>query len=347
MFITLSCIYYRSIAAMIMYLTEPGLVLSVKNGHFLIHDRNRSLLREVPVKSVNSVICYTYCQISSGATAELLQEGIQVLYISTHGKLLGKLIAIRDVNVERQRKQLTLSEDPDECLNIVKKIITAKIHNQIIYTRRLLRTDRDKDVEDCITNMLKYRNQISQAESIEEVSGYEGIAARNYFRILSAYLPDSFKINKRTKNPPTDPTNSLLSFAYTLLHSEIYTALEAEGLHPYFGFMHKVRRGHAVLASDLIEEFRSVVADPLVMNFVNYSGVTADDFIHYTGDPGWYLNREMGRKFFAEYEKKLQQKNQYTGVSLSYRQTIASQVHRLAKCIDEESLMDYEPLQMR
>jgi len=141
-------------------------------------------------------------------------------------------------------------------------MIAAKIHNQIVYSRRLYRADRDMDIETRIDALSQYELRVSSAESIGEVSGYEAIAARNYFRILSAYLPEDFKIEKRTKNPPTDPTNSLLSFAYALLHSEIYTALEAEGLHPYFGFMHRIRRGHAALASDLIEEFRSVVPDP-------------------------------------------------------------------------------------
>lgn len=332
---------------MIIYLTEPGLSLSSNGGHFLIKDSNQVLVKEVPIKQVHSIISYTFCYITGGATAEILKEGIPLLYVSTHGKLLGKLISIKDVNVERHRKQVMISDDDTTCLYMAKKMITAKIHNQIVYSRRLYRADRDMDIETRIDALSQYELRVSSAESIGEVSGYEGIAARNYFQILSAYLPEDFKIEKRTKNPPTDPTNSLLSFAYALLHSEIYTALEAEGLHPYFGFMHRIRRGHAALASDLIEEFRSVVPDPLVVNFINYSGITKNDFVQYEGNPGWFLSRDMGRLFLREYEKKIQQKTQYTGISQSYRQAISTQAHSLAQCIDEEDMTKYEPLRMR
>lgn len=332
---------------MIVYLTEPGIKLSVKNCHYFINDANGKLIREIPIKSVSSIISYSYCHITNGAITQLLREGTQLLYISTNGQLIGKLISVKDVNAERQRNQIKLSDNDVACLYLAKRLISAKIQNQITYSRRLLRTDRDKDVEDSIQNMVRYMKHISISTSIEEIGGYEGIAARSYFRVLSSYLPVAFKFDKRTKNPPTDPTNSLLSFAYTLVHSEIYTALEAEGLHPYFGFIHKVRKGHAALASDIIEEFRSVIADPFVMNFVNFSGITQDDFIRYPNNPGWFLNREMSRKFFAEYEKKLQQKNQYTGTSMTYRQTIAAQVHLLAKCIDESDFTQYEPIRLR
>lgn len=332
---------------MILYLTEPGLSLSVHEGHFLIKDSKQVIIKEVPIKLIHSIISYTYVYISGGATNEILQEGIPLLYISVHGKVLGKLLPIKEVNVERQRKQVGISEDDTACLYMTKKVIAAKIHNQTVYSRRLYRADRDMDIESKISALNLYEQRATTAESIDEAMGYEGMASRLYFRILSSYLPDEFKIEKRTKNPPTDPTNSLLSFAYTLLHSEIYTALEAEGLHPYFGFMHRIRRGHAALASDMIEEFRSVIADPFVVNFVNYSGISVTDFTHYDGNPGWFLSREKSREFLRDYEKKIQQKNQYTGEAITYRQAIASQAHRLAVCIDEEDLSKYEPIRMR
>lgn len=332
---------------MILYLTEPGYSLSVSSGHYIIKGSDHAVIKEVPVKLVDGIITYSDCSISSGATCEALREGTPLLYLTPGGQPLGKVISFGNINVERQRKQILLAEMPSVCLAMSRKTIAAKIHNQVVYGRRLLRTEEYKQVEERIIALSQIESKIEKARSLNEIEGFEGLAARHYFQILSAYLPDEFKLERRVKHPATDPTNALLSMAYSLLHSEIYAAIEAEGLHPYFGFMHQIKRGHAALASDLIEEYRSIIPDPLVVNFINHSGITSRDFIQYEGEVGCFLSRDARKSFLREYEKKMQQPNQYIGTAQSFRQTIAAQVQHLAICIEHEDMTKYQPLKMR
>lgn len=332
---------------MILYLTEPGLNLAQKGGHFVIRLADKSISKEVPVRLVHSIVVYSYCGITSGALTEALRLHIPLIYLSPNGRLLGKLVSEEFMNGPRQKKQILLTTDSEICLRLSVRTIGAKIHNEVVFARRLARANTDKDLTSNIHELEKLEERVHKARSINELSGLEGIAARRYFDLLSATLPEVFRFSKRTKHPAQDPANAMLNFAYTLLYSEVVAILEAEGLNPYFGFMHQLRKNHCALASDLMEEYRSVLADPLVVNFLKHSNVRPEDFEGSETEGGRHLRPELIREFLLEYEKRMQQKNHYTGTNASFREVIAAQAHLLAKCVDVERLDDYLPLRVR
>lgn len=332
---------------MILYLTEPGFRLGVSGGHFYIIDSEQNQVKEIPIRLVNNIVIYTSCVITGAASMTCLQNKIPVFFISAYGQVFSKLISIVDMDVELLRQQVLLTTDESTCLLQTKKIIGGKINNQIVYARRLYRGDNIGEIKNRILHMETMYKKINHASSIPEIMGYEGATSRTYFQILTEYLPADYQIKKRTKNPPKDPINSIFSFAYALLHAEIFTALELAGLNPYFSFMHTVQKGHAALASDLIEEFRAAIADSLVVHFVNYAGLTSDDFDHLSSPPGVYLRRKTAKKFISYYEKKIQQKHQYLGKPLSFRESLYTQASHLATCIRSNSLSNYQAFRVR
>jgi CRISPR-associated protein Cas1 len=150
--------------------------------------------------------------------------------------------------------------------------------------------------------------------------------------------------------PPKDPVNSLLSFGYTLLLYEIYTAIVNKGLHPYAAFLHKDRKGHPSLASDLIEEWRAVIVDSLVLKLFRKGSFIRDDFITKEKTGGVYLCRNKVKKFISEFETKLNTEVRYASISgsrMSFRRTIAYQANSLAKAIDSENPTLYYPIKVR
>lgn len=142
----------------------------------------------------------------------------------------------------------------------------------------------------------------------------------------------------------------MLSFGYTLLQYEIYGAIVSKGLHPYAGLMHKDHHGHPALASDLLEEWRAVIIDALVMNLLNQNFFTAEDFTKPDESGGVYLNKEASKAFLKEYQKKLRVQTGYLGAEtgkISFRGAIGHQVNALAKALEHNDLQYYQPFRIR
>lgn len=146
-----------------------------------------------------------------------------------------------------------MSDDEDFSNNFAKRIIYAKISNQIVILRRYSRNS-DNDVSDEIKMMKICTQKLDNAHTSEEIMGFEGTAAKYYFSALSKLVNNDFSFNCRSRMPPKDPFNSMLSLGYTLLMYEIYGEIENKGLSPYAGFLHKDRERHPTLASEFIEK---------------------------------------------------------------------------------------------
>lgn len=138
---------------------------------------------------------------------------------------------------------------------------------------------------------------MSKTTSIDELLGFEGSAAKCYFSCYSKLFSDlGFSFEGRSSRPPKDPVNALLSYGYSVLHRNIIGAIERHGLNPYFGFMHKLSRGHAALASDLIEDYRAFIVDRSVISFVRSGDVSSADFM-FRDDGAVYMSRNLMRSF--------------------------------------------------
>ncbi len=328
-----------------LYITEDGTSVYKQGGRFVIA-RNQERIAEVPEELLEGLVLIGAVQLSANAAAELLEKGIPVTWLSHSGKYYGRLESTRHVNVFRQQKQILLQDTPF-ALALAKQIVEAKAHNQLTVLRRYNKNAQNVEVELRIKTIGILRKNISESKDIAELMGHEGAIAKIYFAALGCLAEPPFQFQHRSKRPPEDPFNSLLSFGYTLLLYEVYTAVANEGLHPYFGVLHSPRQHHPALASDLMEEWRPVIVDSLVMNILHRHILNETHF--QTDDPsGGVFLTPKGRKIFLQlYGKKLIAMNQYMDGKNTYRHSLAKQAAAFAQAVMAENAALYEPIRLR
>lgn len=334
-----------------IYLTEPGSVLS-KQGNKLIISKSKEKIRDFPIEKVEAIVLVGSSSLSSGLMVEMMQRDITMTWLSNRGKFFGRLEPTSSVNIERQILQFDLARDNQFAKEITTKWIRAKIKNSITMLQRWSRERSESDVNKEIVAMKNSLEGIDKAESLDQIRGYEGNASRNYFNALKEIVSEEFKFKDRNRMPPKDPFNSLLSFAYTLLMYEVYTAIKIKGLNPYMGVFHQPRRGHPSLASDLMEEWRPILCESLVINCISHKLFNREDFEYMSMENGGgvYLKQDASKKFIAKFEERLRKRNKYLDYieyPASFRESIAFQVGSLVKAIESKDSEIYRPIIIR
>ena len=189
-----------------------------------------------------------------------------------------------------------------------------------------------------LSELSRLRKLASTVESNQQLLGIEGLAAKLYFQNFAGMLKPSvsFDFNKRTRRPPTDPINALLSFCYTLLVKDVVKALIIVGLDPYRGLFHQMRSTRPALALDLAEEFRPLIADSVTLSVVNNRIISNDDFV-YAG-PACSLKDSPKKNLIAAYERRMESLviHPTFGYKVSYRRVIEIQARLLARTIEGE-----------
>jgi len=333
---------------MILYMSEPGSVLRKKGGRYVI-DLNEEKIAEVPAEKLEAVVLFSGAHITSPCMVSLFESGVPVTWLSSRGKFFGRVELTNYVNIERQREQFRRSEDGDFCLNLSKKIVKAKIRNSLVLLRRYNRNLELEAVDNIMGEIQKNLRGVESSSSISGLLGVEGYTSRLYFQGISAMIREEFKFQGRTRQPPTDPFNSLLSFGYTLLMYEIYTAIVNRGLHPYIGFLHRLKRGHPALASDLMEEWRALLVDSLVLSQIQRGSISWEDFDVDFQEGGVYLRKDAARSFIRKFEERLRSENRYIPDTnpVSFREAIDHQVLTLVRSIEEADAEMYRPILLR
>lgn len=331
-----------------LYIYERAAKIGVQENCIVVDSDN--LKRTLPIEGVENVIIFGDASLSSSCVRQFMERNINLTWLSTSGKFFGRLESTRNVNVNLQRKQFLCGEDEEFCLSLAKKFVTAKVKNQITILRRYHRNRTDTLAHESIETMLKIVPLIERAENNQELMGHEGIAARNYYQGLGQLVDDEFKFKGRNRQPPRDPFNSLLSFAYTLLMYDVYTAVVNKGLSPYASFLHSIRQGHPALCSDLMEEWRPILADSLALYVTSKNIINREDFQAPNHQGGVYLDSKASKLYIAEYEKKIRSKANYlpyADYAVSFRRAIEMQCHRLAKAIEEREADIYQAVVIR
>lgn len=329
----------------VVYVTEHGAKLAKDGGKFVL-TKDDKILYEIPAATLEGVILIETVQVSSQAMVELLKRNIPLTWIAKTGKSYGALQSFENTNVLKQRQQITQQESPF-ALALGKKIITAKIHNQQSLLRRYNRTAENAAVMEAITILGTLKPCVSEAENRNEIMGFEGIAAKTYFAAIGQMIRPEFAFTKRTKRPPTDPFNAMISFGYTLLMHEIYAALMNEGLNPYFGFLHALRNHHPALASDLMEPWRPVLIDAMVWTLIQKQSISPACFYQAKTGKGTYLTKEGRKQFLQAYEKKLRAMNSYDDTLYSYRYSLGAHVRKYTTALMNEDIDAYHPIIVR
>ncbi|MBF0121388.1 MAG: CRISPR-associated endonuclease Cas1 [Desulfobacterales bacterium] len=347
----------------ILYVADQGVYLK-KDGNRILVEKGRTTIQWVHAFKVEQIVLMGNIFISPGTIAFLLQEGIDTVFMSIYGKYRGRLISAFGKNIELRRAQFKKFEDEKIKLETAKKYIQGKITNCRILLRRYNQEMNDPEVTSALHQLRILVNQISDVASIDSLMGIEGKSAAVYFGCFGKLLKvDDIQFNGRNRRPPKDPVNVLLSLGYSLLANTIQTQVNVVGLDPYLGCLHSVEYGRASLILDLMEEFRPVLIDSIVLKVINKKIIRATDFYRPEDkEPAAFDFVEEGRsvkdypillthvgmkKFIMQYESRLEEKVYYAlkEQTLSYRAICLEKVRMLARYLKSEE--DYIPFIMR
>lgn len=278
----------------LVYVVEDGAKIGIEAGTINVYHKNGGITK-VPKETVEAISIFGKSQVTTQCVQFCLRQGVRISFFSKTGSYFGCLISTGHIHVQRQRNQVHLSEDKGFCVEISKKIVECKINNQLVVAKRYLRNSGISE-EEQLFQIGNARKKVMDATSIDQIMGYEGIASRNYFDILSAVVDESFSFKGRNRRPPRDPFNSMLSLGYSLIMYELYGELENHGLNPYFGFLHQDKEKHPTLASDMMEEWRPVLVDSMVMSLIQGHEINKEDF--YYEESGACFLKPEGLKIF-------------------------------------------------
>jgi len=267
---------------------------------------------QVPLHHLSGIVCFGNVAVSPFLIHECAEQGLSITWLSNSGRFKARMVGPTKGNVLLRCVQHETASDPEKSLNLAKNIIAGKIKNTRQIMLRAARETSDSEdqrmLHDTSESLASALNGIPQCNEIETLRGIEGDAARIYFGTFDRMVLEdrqSFRMNGRSKRPPLDRMNALLSFLYTLLVGDVVGALEGVGLDPQIGFLHVMRPGRPALALDMMEEFRAVLADRLALTLINQRQIQAKHFEEKTG--GAVLLNEEGRKtLVVAYQKRKQ-----------------------------------------
>ena len=330
-----------------LYVSDQGAYVRVKQQQFQVFS-DKELRCSVPASRVSHIVLFGCCTLSHGAVSLALRRRIPVLYLASNGRYFGRLATEGHAQVEYLTRQVQKSLEPDFALNQAKSIILGKLHNSQIVLKRMNRRRKTEKATEAIGALSELMPKVSEADSIETMLGYEGQGAALYFRAYGTLLKGNFAFEKRTRRPPTDPANSLLSLGYTLLSQNLHSMVEAAGLHTHFGNLHLPQKTRPSLVCDLVEEFRAPVVDSFVAYLINANIFTEDDFTPPDERGGVYLFPDALKKFLKHWETTLQKSvtHPHTGYKVSYRRCFELQVWEYVACLMGEREV-YRPMKWK
>jgi CRISP-associated protein Cas1 len=261
-----------------LYVSEVGAMVHKDGDQIKITAPKEGTLLKMPLSNLEQLVLLGNVTVSTAAVRSLLEKGAGLLYLSRGGKLLGRLESTVSKNIPLRWAQFQAVADADTRLAIAKDIVRGKLHNQRTLLQRSGRGGVDR-LEKTVSHIKALVKRVEQVKTLNELRGIEGAAAAAYFRQWPQLIKTlGFPFSGRVRRPPTDPVNSLISFGYVLLMNEVLTACQVVGFDPYLGFLHMDRYGRPALALDLMEEFRPVIVDSLVLSFINRRMVEPEDF---------------------------------------------------------------------
>ena len=286
-----------------LYVTSDDAYLSLKNDNVIVQQGDTTLGR-IPLRSLEGIMSFSYKGSSPALMGKCSEFGVGLSFFSPHGRYYCSILGEKNRNVLLRREQFRFADDEDAALPFAQSFIIGKIYNCRWVLERTKR-DHALRVNSERIALLNARD----CTSIDELRGVEGLAAKDYFFAFDDLIlrnKDDFFFQQRSRRPPLDRTNALMSFVYSILTSDCIAALQGVGLDPYVGFLHTDRPGRASLALDLVEEFRPAIADRFVLTLINTGAVKPSQFeIRENG--GVFLS-EGGRKtVLAAWQKRKQE----------------------------------------
>ena len=337
----------------VLYVDEQGCAIK-KTGERLLVVKENEVLRDVPLIHLGQVVISGNVNLTTPAMQTLLHEGIPVVFLSAYGRYHGALTPQVSRNSLLRTAQHRVATDAVRCLDLSKAFVRGKLVNMrtMLQRRKWQAPDStDSTLEPLLANIKAIQameKRVDKATDIPELLGLEGNASAAYFGSFNFMLKEEmgFDFQRRSRRPPADATNALLSFAYSLLTADISSAIQIVGLDPYVGYFHQLKYGKPCLALDLMEEFRPIIADSVVITLINNRRIKPEDFTQSHG--GWYLKDKSRKAFYAAYETRKNETITHPvfKYKLTFRRAMELQVRLLAKYLTDE-IDQYTPLTIR
>lgn len=265
-----------------LYVTDPTAYLSL-DGENLVCKKSDGTFR-LPFANIESIFCFSYAGCSPAVMGKCADENVALSFFTPGGRFLARVTCAVKGNVFLRKQQLDVFGDEARRLALIRNTVAAKLTNTRSVLRRTLRDYPDipsaAALAACADKIAAAASRMYETSAEDEIRGMEGSAAKAYFDVFDGMIlqqKDEFTVYGRTKRPPLDRVNAMLSFLYAIYTLDFASALEAAGLDPYIGFYHTLRPGRASLACDLVEEARAVV-ERLVLTMINLRIIRPDDF---------------------------------------------------------------------
>jgi len=295
-----------------LYVTTQGAYLA-KEGETVVVSVNREARLQVPLHTLSGIVCFGQVSCSPFLMGFCAERGVGLSYLTEHGRFLARVQGPVSGNVLLRREQYRRADDGDGSAAVARGVLIGKVANSRTVLQRALRDHGGKaDVvalEDAAKRLRTSLDRLQGAASVDTLRGIEGDAAGTYFGVFDHLITsqkEDFQFHARSRRPPLDNINCLLSFLYTLLMHDVRGALESVGLDPAVGFLHRDRPGRPGLALDLMEEFRPVLADRLALSLVNL-GVVKKNGFRKTETGAVLMDDETRKALLIAYQKRKQE----------------------------------------
>ncbi|MDI9631254.1 MAG: CRISPR-associated endonuclease Cas1 [Acidobacteriota bacterium] len=339
-------------------LFEQGLRVT-RRGGLLRVERSGEAIAHARLEELDEILAFGDVQLDSGALLACLERGVDVQVLTARGEWRGRWAGRPGPRVALRLAQFARLSDAAEALRLARAVVAGKLANQRTLLLRVQRSRQSERVARAIAELRLRAGDAAQAASLEALRGVEGLAAAAYFAGLAASLlrPD-LPMHGRSRRPPRDAPNAVLSFGYTLLLARVESAVLQAGLDPYLGALHAARRGQPSLALDLMEEFRPVLVDALLLRLMNRRELAPEDFApaapaedpgvsplddiedeadesEETRPPGVWLSESGRRIFFRAWGRRLHESHDYPPQerALAFEEIIRQQVQHFGRVL--------------
>jgi len=331
-----------------LYVGYQGAGVRTAKGRLLV-ERDDTELASVPQGHVGRVVLSGSVGFSAGARSWAMYNGIDVVLLSRRGSYMGSMTSYSASEAAFRRAQYQCTESNEWLLALAKRIVFGKSSNQRTLLLRYGAGDSGEPITAAVDEIERYRSNLRDAATLDEVRGLEGITARRYWEAFAELIPSELGFAGRVRNPPSDVVNAALGYGYAILLGECVSALIAVGLDPAAGCLHADHQRRPSMALDLMEEFRPMIVDAVVVANVRRRRLTIEHRRDDDARPGGVLLTSKGRKSLVKStEDRLLTRFKHipSGNRVTYRRAIQLQAAQIAASV-RSGLVDYEPILWR
>lgn len=352
-----------------LYITERRSLVKKSGDTLVVHipenEEKGTPKRKVrvPLIKVTQVVIYGDATLTSPAMAALLEQKVDICFCSHYGRFRGRLAPPMGKNSLIRLEQHRAHNDPGRAFALAKGFVYGKLANMRTILLRANRKREDDEIAQAASSIKGVMEQVEELErepgapppdpsdpqadsAYGSLLGLEGSGTARYFGVFGRLLKDDWDFQGRTRRPPRDPVNALLSFGYVLLTNQAASAVSIVGLDPYVGFLHSSQFGKPALALDVVEPFRSVVVDSVVLTLLNNRMLTEDDFEEKF--EAWRLSDDGRRTFLTKFEERLDTEITHPifDYKATYRRCLELEVRLVSKWLTGE-VETFDPFRVR